>query len=105
MNDKKKYSYIDAITHIAVALVLVILSTINSRMVDIDSKLFTHLTNHEMHTPQSIVVTKAEFSVYQNMRDKQMMDIKDLITAQTSTVKSIESLVIKHMDKTKKEES
>ena len=43
----------------------------------IDQKIFTHLTNDEMHSPRSIIVTKPEFMMYQQMRDRQVEDIKD----------------------------
>ena len=55
------------------------ISRINSKLDTIDSKMFVHLTNEELHMPRSLAVTKAEFLVYQNMRDKQMADIKDLV--------------------------
>lgn len=50
---------------------------ISSTVTDIDIKLFKHLTNDEMHSPRSLIVTKPEFLIYQNLRDIQMKDIKD----------------------------
>lgn len=43
----------------------------------LDIKIFSHLTNDDLHTPKSIAVTRLEWNVYQTMRDKQMSDIKD----------------------------
>lgn len=49
----------------------------NQKLNDIDTKLFKHLTNDEMHCPRSIIVTRVEFDMYQKMRDKQMFDLKE----------------------------
>jgi hypothetical protein len=54
--------------------------SINSRLTDIDTKLFKHLTNDELHCPRSLMVTKAEYNIYQTMRDRQMMDIKEQLS-------------------------
>jgi hypothetical protein len=51
---------------------------INSKINNIDEKLFIHLTNDEMHTPKSIVISKAEFSIYQEMRKNQMENLEKL---------------------------
>lgn len=52
-------------------------AVINSRLVDIDTKLFKHLTNDEIHTPKSVVVSKGEFAIYQEMRNEQIRDLRD----------------------------
>lgn len=66
-------------------------ANINSKVNDIDSKIFVHLTNHDLHTPQSLIVTKAEFLVYQNMRDKQMADMKEIMV-------NIEKMMERHVE-------
>jgi hypothetical protein len=66
-------------------------SRINLKLEDIDHKMFVHLTNDEMHSPRSLMVTKAEFLVYQSMRDKQMGDLKDIIY-------DIRKLLERHME-------
>jgi hypothetical protein len=48
-----------------------------NRLDKLDDKMFKHLTNDEMHSPRSIIVTKPEFMLYQQMRDRQMADLKD----------------------------
>lgn len=50
---------------------------IKTQLTCIDEKMFKHLTNDEMHSPRSLIITKPEFEMYQSMRDKQMNDIKD----------------------------
>ncbi len=58
-----------------------------------DEKLFKHLTNDEIHTPKSIVVSKAEFDIYQVFRDKQMSDLKDTFSKGIDDIKrSIDKL-------------
>jgi hypothetical protein len=65
------------LTPLFLFLLSLIAGGISSKLNDMDAKLFRHLTNDELHCPRSMVVTKAEFSIYQSMRDVQMKDIKD----------------------------
>lgn len=67
------------VTPILVTVSIFILTNINARLVDIDGKLFRHLTNDEVHTPKSVVVTRAEFEIYQHLRDNQMEEIKTMV--------------------------
>ena len=53
------------------------LGQIDNHLISIDEKMFKHLTNDDLHTPRQSVVSKDEFTLYQTMRDRQMMDIKD----------------------------
>ena len=62
-----------------VTIALFYLANINSKVEQIDDKLFRHLTNDEMHSPRSLFVTKAEFEIYQELRSRQVADIKDLV--------------------------
>lgn len=43
----------------------------------IDSKVFHHLTNDELHTPKNMITSKAEFDLYQKMRADQLDEIRD----------------------------
>jgi len=45
----------------------------------IDNKLFKHLTNDEIHTPRSSVMTKNEFFIYQEFYRLSTEDIKKSI--------------------------
>lgn len=67
------------VTPILVTVSIFILTNINARLGDIDGKLFRHLTNDEVHTPKSVVVTRAEFEIYQHLRDNQMEEIKTMV--------------------------
>jgi len=87
-NGKKSLSEIFRwITPSLLTIGIFILSGISTRSKDIDDKLFRHLTNDEIHSPRSLVVTKPEFLIYQEMRDKQMDDLKDLICANNNDMK------------------
>lgn len=49
------------------------------RIGDIDSKLFLHLTNAELHFPRQQVVTKSEYDVVQKMRDQQFATLSNQV--------------------------
>lgn len=48
----------------------------------------SHLQNSELHIPRATIVSRDEFIIYQNMRDKQMQDIKDGISRIESSVRT-----------------
>ena len=78
-----------SVTNILVTIALAVNGAIWYSLAGIDSKLFTHLTNHEIHTPSSIVVSKAEFQLYQGMRDKQLSDFRDLVMEIRTEIKGL----------------
>lgn len=78
------------ITPIAVTIAIFVLSGLRSdvsnfktdikfQLTAIEDKMFKHLTNEEIHCPRSSMVQKAEFDLYQKMRDKQMDSMECLI--------------------------
>jgi hypothetical protein len=92
-NKQTFFEYLRLFTPVGVFLIGIIgffiqreINTIDSNLVevkesvkDVDNKLFKHLTNDEMHMPRTVGVTKAEFMMYQTMRDEQIKDIKDAV--------------------------
>ncbi len=48
------------------------INNLDTKIVDIDNKLFHHLTNADLHTPRSLVVEKAEFSAIAINYDKNL---------------------------------
>jgi hypothetical protein len=64
-------------------------TSLSAQISSVDIKLFKHLTNDEIHTPKSIVISKPEFTIYQTMRDKQMSDIKEMITDVRADLKCV----------------
>lgn len=55
------------ITPVMLAGCLFILNDINARIVMLDSKVFTHMTNHEIHTPRADLV-KLQADLNENFR-------------------------------------
>lgn len=99
MSDTKisNVNWFQFITPILVTICLFVLTNIygdlnrlDSKVSKIDEKMFVHLTNDELHMPRSLAVTKAEFLVYQNMRDQQMSEIRKMSY-------DIKSLIEEHM--------
>lgn len=41
----------------------------------IDNRIFSHLTNDEIHYPKSSIATKEEFQMYTGMRDRQWSEL------------------------------
>jgi len=76
-NNKRWTEWFRVFTPLFLFVLSLLAGGINSKLNDIDNRLFSHLTNDELHCPKSMVVTKAEFIIYQTMREKQMADIKD----------------------------
>lgn len=80
MQQKKEWSEaMRWITPIGVTICIFLLTMILHKTDTIDDKLFKHLTNDEIHTPKSIVLTRPEFDLYQQMRQRQMEETKELV--------------------------
>ena len=78
-NKSSWMEHLRLVTPLLITVAIFLLTILLNEAKDINDKLFRHLTNDEIHTPKSIVVTKAEFTIYQQMRDRQMSDIRDMI--------------------------
>jgi hypothetical protein len=89
MNNSQKswVEYFRFITPILITLCLFLLNGIERKVNDIDDKLFRHLTNDELHSPRSLVVSKAEFNIYQEMRQRQMNDIRDILSQRIESLR------------------
>jgi hypothetical protein len=68
--------------------------------------VFKHLTNDEIHTPKSISLTRPEFAIYQQFRDKQMTDLANIQIQQSRDMKDgfdkLYKLVERHIEQTSK---
>ncbi len=72
MDSSKNHNGILKITAALVSALIVVVTTLSlfitaglrNDIKEIDSKIFVHLTNHEIHIPRGQVVTKAEFDIY-----------------------------------------
>ena len=79
-SNKDWTEYFRWITPILMTASLFVLGSIQGKVNSIDDKLFKHLTNDEVHTPKSIVVTKPEFNIYQEFRNEQMIELRNGIS-------------------------
>lgn len=64
---------------IITTLSLFITTGINDKVIAIDSKLFKHLTNHELHIPRGQVVTRGEFEMYSMNTDRTINGFKEAL--------------------------
>lgn len=76
--------YASIVTGILSFVIMILISSLNTTVTEMKNQIFTHLTNHEMHTPRAVLdeamknkVSVDQFTLYQVMRDRQMADIKD----------------------------
>ena len=74
---------------ILIFVVGIYIASIDKKIDCMSQQIFHHLTNDEIHTPKSIVNTRAEFEIYQAMHNQQYEDlkgsIKELIILLTET--------------------
>lgn len=89
------------ITPILVTICLFFLAMINNKVDQIDEKLFKHLTNDEMHTPRTLVITRPEFDIYQELRQRQMVDIKESLTEIKNDNNKAHDLIMERISKLK----
>lgn len=87
-------SYLRFITPVGVSICIFFLTQILGNVHEINDRLFKHLTNDEMHCPKSVVVSKAEFLIYQEMRNKQMENLREDLNSRVSNLtKSIDKAI------------
>jgi hypothetical protein len=95
---KDKLEWLRLVTPILVTIGIFLMTNIMRQLEDIDAKLFKHLTNDEMHCPRSLTVMKPEFLIYQNMRDKQMDDMREGLRRVENTVAHVADLMERHIE-------
>jgi hypothetical protein len=82
-NGKSWTEHFRIITPFLLLIITGFATVINSKLNDIDSKLFHHLTNDEMHCPRSVMVTKAEYDACQRMIESDIKEIKEMLRRAT----------------------
>ncbi len=55
------------------------IKSVRTDLKDLSAKIYLHQTNDEIHCPKSVVVTRPEFQIYQEFRNKEMQSIKEAI--------------------------
>lgn len=63
---------------------------IDQNIINLDTKIFHHFTNDEIHIPRSTVVTKAEYETLRLMRDRQIDDFNRTICEIRDSIKDIQ---------------
>lgn len=102
-NGKRQFSEVFRwITPVMITIGIFILGGIQSTVKDIDTKLFRHLTNDEIHCPKSVVVTKPEFNIYQEFRQKQMTEMRDNLTERINGIRVSVDRIIELLESRKK---
>ena len=94
-SENKWVGWFRFITPILVTIALWLLVAMDHKIDGIDDKLFKHLTNDEMHSPRSLTVGRAEFGLYQEMRQRQLVDIKDSLNIRIDGMRqTLEKLIM-----------
>ena len=73
----RKIDLLKIFTPVIMTLILFIVGGLSFQIRAIDTKLFTHLTNHELHVPRGQITTKSEFSLHCMSSEQMRNDVKD----------------------------
>jgi len=80
------------ITPILVTISIFIMGTVNYRVNSIDTKLFQHLTNHELHYPRSLIVSDAVFKEHNRVSEERYKNMeKNLDKFELRILRAIEN--------------
>lgn len=60
------------ITPVLVTVAITMVGGLRADIKEIDSKMFSHLTNEDLHTPRSRIASQAEFTLYREYTDKKL---------------------------------
>jgi len=63
------------VTPVLVTVAITMVGSLKSDVKDIDNKMFAHLTNDEIHATRSTIVTKAEFDLAYEVRERQFQSL------------------------------
>jgi len=75
------------ITPILVTVSIFIMGTVNYRVNSIDTKLFQHLTNHELHYPRSLMVSDAVFKEHNRVSEERYKYMEKTLEKFESSIK------------------
>lgn len=67
------------ITPLGIFVLGIYINQVYNRLNDIDTKLFRHLTNDELHCPRTLVTEKTVFDIYVRSHEKEVDYIKDML--------------------------
>jgi len=80
------------ITPVLVTVSIFLLGSINFKVNSIDTKLFQHLTNHELHYPRSLIVSDAVFKEHNRVSEERYKNMeKNLDKFELRILRAIEN--------------
>ena len=65
------------------------LERIEATVISTDEKVFKHLTNDEIHTPKSLVITKPEFNIYREYRTSEIENLREDVKCSLNEIKGM----------------
>ncbi len=65
------------ITPVLVTISIFIIGQINTKVDRLDSRMYEHFINSEIHIPRNMLTLKGDFDMYVNMRNKQWDKLYD----------------------------
>jgi hypothetical protein len=68
------------ITPILVTISIFIIGQINTKVDRLDSRMYEHFINSEVHIPRTMLTLKGDFDMYVNMRNKQWDKLYDTLS-------------------------
>lgn len=78
--ERRRQPFIAKFTASAVTLSIFLTSLLLGYISSIDAKLFAHLTNSDMHVIRSQIVSKGEFDLVSEMRQRDFALIQEQLT-------------------------
>jgi len=66
------------------------ISQIRGKIDAVDSKLFVHLTNHELHVPRASIVSKEEYELYRYTSEKSLEQIAKTVESLKKDIQNIQ---------------
>ena len=75
--EKSEKAWIKYVTPILVTVNLFVLAGVSYQLNQIDAKLFSHMTNHELHISRRETVTKSEFDIHCQFARDNWMRVSD----------------------------
>jgi len=86
-SSKVKIEWFRIITPVLVTINLFVLGAMFTLVNDIDNKLFTHLTNEDIHVPRGYNVSQAEFDMYAKFANQERAQVLKAIEKLSDKIK------------------
>lgn len=86
--ERRKQPFIAKFTASAVTISIFLTGLLLNYVSSIDTKLFAHLTNSDMHVIRSQIVSKGEFDIITAMRSQQFAEIREQLSEIKSELRS-----------------